>query len=230
MAISANITGTGAGINKTGAGTLLLSGNNSFSGNNTVTAGTVTAAHDNALGTAAGATTTTVSSGATLGLQGGITLNALEGIRLTGTGDVGRLGALHNISGNNTVAGAVSLGGNTTFGAASGTTLTVAGAISQTAASTLTANGSGTIVLAGAGSYGGITTVNATTTLVAAADSALGNATNGTLVTSGGTLGFQGNVNYATAESISVSGTGAAGRNGAIDNLSGRTPSPATSR
>ena len=220
--ISASISGTGAGINKTGTGTLLLSGNNSFNGANTITAGTVIAANDNALGTAAGSTTTTVSSGATLGLQGGITVSSAEAITLSGTGDTGRSGVLDNLAGNNAVGGAITLAANSTLGAASGTTLTVAGAIGETgSARTLTANGAGTIVLSSNNTYTGATTVNSGTTLVAASNNALGTSAAGTTVTSGGTLGFQGGINYTTTEALTVSGTGAPGRNGAIDNLSG---------
>lgn len=222
MAVSAAITSTGGGITKTGSGSLLLSGDNSFNGANVIAEGTVIASHSNALGAAATATTTSVSTGATLGLQGGININALEAIALNGTGDIGRLGALDNLAGDNSVAGAVTLTGNTRIGAAADTTLTVAGAIGQSGgARTLTANGSGTIVLGGTNTYSGTTTVNSSTTLVAAANGALGTTTGTTTVASGGTLGFQGNVNYSTAETVNVSGTGAGGRNGAIDNLSG---------
>ncbi|MBI5691738.1 MAG: autotransporter-associated beta strand repeat-containing protein [Verrucomicrobia bacterium] len=220
--ISAAITGTGAGINKTSGGTLLLSGSNSFTGNSTVSAGTLIAANNNALGTTGSATTTTVASGATLGLQGGITVNGNEQLVLSGTGDTGRAGALDNLSGNNAVAGAVTLAADSRIGAASGTTLTLSGPVGESGgARSLTANGNGTIVLAAANTYTGATTVNAGTTLVAAANDALGSPASGTTVASGGTLGFQGGTTYSTTEAVTVQGTGAAGRNGAIDNLSG---------
>ncbi len=221
MTVTANISGTNAGIVKTGAGTLLLSGNNSHTGSNTISAGTLIAAHDNALGTAGVATATSVANAATLGLQGGISIGALETFTVVGAGDTGRNGAIDNLSGNNSLAGTVSLGGNTTIGAATGTTLTLSGVVSQSAASALIANGAGTIVLGATNTYTGATTVNAGTTLVAAANGALGTTAAGTTVTSTGTLGFQGGIAYAQTEALTVSGTGAAGRNGAIDNLSG---------
>jgi len=83
------ISGTG-GLTKLGAGTLLLSGANSYSGATTIDAGTVTLRHSTALGsTAAG---TTVSSGATLQIENNISVGA-EALALNGT--------LRNISGVN---------------------------------------------------------------------------------------------------------------------------------
>lgn len=53
---SGSITGTGI-LSKTGTGILTLDGNNNFSGGTNISAGTVVAAHDNALGTGAVAVT-----------------------------------------------------------------------------------------------------------------------------------------------------------------------------
>ena len=64
-------------------GTLLLSGDNTYTGATTVSFGTLVAASNNALGSPAGGTT--VASGATLGLQGGITVTN-EAITITGSG------------------------------------------------------------------------------------------------------------------------------------------------
>ncbi len=215
MIVTANISGN-AGINKTGSGSLTLSGTNTFTGPNTFTAGTVIAGSNSALGTGA----STLSSGATLSLQGGISLNSGT-ITVSGTGYTGSNGAIDNASGTNSLLSAVALGGNTRVGAAAGSQLTLSGTLSQTTASTLTAAGGGTIVLAGNNSYTGATTVNNGTTLAVASNNALGTNAAGTTVQSGATLGFQGGVNYTTAESVTVSGTGVGGRNGAIDNLSG---------
>ena len=72
------------GITKAGAGTLILSGANDYTGDTTVSAGVLQAAHNTALGTTAG--NTSVSSGAALELSGGIALAAGEDITLVGTG------------------------------------------------------------------------------------------------------------------------------------------------
>jgi autotransporter-associated beta strand protein len=218
--ISANIAGTGGGINKTGIGTMLLSGNNSFTGTNTLTAGTTIAASNTALGNTG---TSTVSNGATLALQGGITLNS-GNIGIVGAGYTGNFGALSNLSGNNTVTSALTLnnsGTDSTIGAASGTQLTLNGAITQVGAGNLNTGGSGTIVLGGNNSYTGITVINSNATVVAAANNALGTTAGSTIIAPGNTLAFQGGINYSTAEPVSATGAGAAGRNGAIDNLSG---------
>ena len=91
-------------VEKIGVGTLTLSGANTYTGETTVTAGTLIAANNAALGTTAGGTT--VVSGATLALSGGITTG--DAITLNGTG-AGGLGALRNLSGNNTVSGQITV-------------------------------------------------------------------------------------------------------------------------
>ena len=90
-----------AGITKVGTGTVTLSGNNSFTAPITISAGTLVAGNANALGTTTPGTT--VQSGGTLGLSGGITLSG-ESLNLNGLGATGQPGALVNISGNNTIA------------------------------------------------------------------------------------------------------------------------------
>ncbi|MFN3989403.1 MAG: autotransporter-associated beta strand repeat-containing protein [Erythrobacter sp.] len=110
-AVLAPYTGTlsdslgGFSLNKTGTGTVTLSGNNSYSGVTTISEGTLIAASSNALGSTAG--NTVVSSGATLGVQGGIV--ASEALTLNGSG-VGGSGALRSISGNNVLGGVITLG------------------------------------------------------------------------------------------------------------------------
>ena len=103
-------------LNKAGPGSVALAGNNSYTGVTNVQAGTLIAASNNALGTAAGGTT--VSSGATLALQGGITI--AEPITLNGSG-VGGNGALRSISGLNIVNGAITLGSASTIASDAGT-------------------------------------------------------------------------------------------------------------
>lgn len=73
--------GTGAnagsyGLAKTGAGTLVLNGNNTFSGGVTINGGTVSAGHNNALGTG-----TFTVLGSTLDIQNGITVSNTTDLR-----------------------------------------------------------------------------------------------------------------------------------------------------
>ena len=75
------MSGTG-GLTKQGTGTFTLSGNNPYSGVTNVSAGTLVAAVNNALGTAAGGTT--VAAGATLGFSGGINYATAEPVTLNG--------------------------------------------------------------------------------------------------------------------------------------------------
>ena len=97
--------GGSGGIAKSGAGTLTLTGSSDYSGTTSITAGVLNIQNASALGgTAAG---TTVASGATLQIQGGITVTG-ESLSLIGAG-IGSNGALRNISGSNTWAGNIAI-------------------------------------------------------------------------------------------------------------------------
>jgi autotransporter-associated beta strand protein len=96
---------TGDGIAKTGAGTMVLTSANTYTGTTTVSAGILRITNGDALGGTAGGTT--VASGAVLELAGGIT-TAAEPLTLNGSG-LSTDGALRSRSGNNTYAGPVTL-------------------------------------------------------------------------------------------------------------------------
>jgi autotransporter-associated beta strand protein len=99
------ISGTST-LSKDGTGSLLLRGNNSYSGLTTVSAGKVFVESANALGsTAVG---TSVTSGASLQLRGGVTM-AAEPLTINGSMVAGD-GALASVSGLNTWTGPVTLG------------------------------------------------------------------------------------------------------------------------
>lgn len=174
------ISGTGGNFNKAGTGALTLSGNNTYTGLTMVQTGTIVAASNNALGTSAAGTS--VATGATLALQGGISIGA-EALSINGAG-VGVNGALRNLSGNNSYAGTVTLAGNAeiqsdagalTLSAANSVTgatrtLTVDGAGNTTINGTITTttgglikNNTGVLTLSGANTYTGATTINAGT-------------------------------------------------------------------
>ena len=93
-------------VTKFGAGTVTLSGNNTYTAPTVVSAGTLVAGSANALGTAAAGTT--VNSGATLGVTGNTTI-AGEAIVISGLGAAGMPGSLVNISGTNTITPASSV-------------------------------------------------------------------------------------------------------------------------
>jgi len=132
----------GGGLIKSSAGTVTLSGANSYTGVTTISEGTVIAASNTALGSTVG--NTVVSSGATLGVQGGII--TLEPLTLNGNG-VGGTGALLNISNINTVAGAITLGSAARIISASGQ-MDLLGGITG-AGQNLTIGGTGSILVNG---------------------------------------------------------------------------------
>jgi uncharacterized delta-60 repeat protein len=175
-----DVTTSALNLVKTGSGTQILSGANTYTGTTTVSAGVLNIQSANALGsTAAG---TSITSGAALQIQGGIT-TAAEALTLNGTG-VSTDGALRNISGTNDFAGLVTLGSDTRInsdlgsltlsntGTITGATraLTVGGAgnttinsIIGTTSGTLTKDGAGMLTLTGANTYTGATTISAGT-------------------------------------------------------------------
>ena len=79
--------------------------------------------------------------------------------------------------------------------------------------------GTGTVTFAAGNTYEGPTVIRAGVLMVAA-DQALGSTAGGTAATNGGTLGLAGPLLYATAEPVTLSGTGARGV-GALFNSSG---------
>lgn len=189
-------------------GTVILSGANTYTGTTTVSAGKLVAANDAALGAADGATT--VSSGAALGFKDGVTV--ADAVTAAGTG-VSSSGAIYNVSGTNTLSGAVTLTAATAFGVNAGG-LTVSGVVGGSFG--LTKSGSEILTLSGANTYTGATSVSAGT-LIAAHNTALGTTAGATTVTSGAALGFKGGV--TVAEAVTASGTGVSS-SGAIYNVS----------
>ena len=122
LTINSIVSGTGYDLIRDGTGTgkLILNGSNTFTGGLFVNNGIVQAGNTAALGTGA----TTVSSGATLELSGGIL--PTNAISITGNG-VGGAGAIHNVGGANTLSGTITETGATTIAADTGTTLNLTG-------------------------------------------------------------------------------------------------------
>ncbi|MEN3368683.1 MAG: fibronectin-binding autotransporter adhesin [Verrucomicrobiota bacterium] len=213
--------GTGAiSFTKAGTGTLTLTGTNTYSGATVVSAGVLDIEHSSALGTTAAGTT--VSSGAALQIQGGISVGN-EALTLNGSG-ISSTGAFRNLSGNNSFAGALTLGSASTIYSDAGTltlsggivnggftatfsgpsNTTESGVISGTGA--LNKTGAGTTTVSGTNTYTGSTTISSGT-LQVNANNALGTVATGTTVSSGATLKLNG-VNYSTAEGLTLNGSG----------------------
>ena len=145
--------GSGYGITKTGAGTLALSGANTYTGTTTVSAGTLEIGHVNAL------QNTTLDTGT----SGSQTVNFI--VSGANTYNIGGLQG----------SDALSIGNNTISIGANNANTTYSGSISGTG--NLVKTGSGTQTLAGATTFTGNTTVNSGT-LKADAANALGGTTN----------------------------------------------------
>ncbi|MEY2498569.1 MAG: fibronectin-binding autotransporter adhesin [Verrucomicrobiota bacterium] len=215
--VSSIIGTTTGGLTKTGLGTWTLSGANTYTGATTVSAGVLNIQTATGLGTTP--TGTTVSSGATLQLQGGVTVGT-EALNINGTGASGQTGALVNVSGSNSYGGLLTLAGLTTLSSDSGTLsltnagtvtgatfgLTLAGAGNGSVSSIigittggLTKTGAGTWTLSGANTYTGVTTLSGGILSVGTIGNGgvagnLGQATNAAtkLVFDGGTLRYTG--------------------------------------
>ena len=94
----------GVALSKSGNGTQILSGNNTFTGATTISGGVLRVTNSGGLGTAAGGTTV---SGGALELSGGITL--ADALTLSGTG-ISSNGAVRSLSGANALTGGITLG------------------------------------------------------------------------------------------------------------------------
>jgi fibronectin-binding autotransporter adhesin len=230
--LSGIISGDGA-LTKQEDSSLTLSGANTYTGATLISAGVLRAQNDTALGTTASGTT--VASGAALELNdlddGTAIAIGAEALSLAGTG-ISNGGALRNIAGNNSYAGAITLTADTRINSDSGTlTLNVASgaaitgtfnltfggagniAVSDaitTGTGTLTKDGTGTLTLAGNNTYTGATTISTGIVAITHAN-ALGK--NGetlstTTVSDGATLSISHASTINVPEPITISGTG----------------------
>ena len=192
LTMSGQATGPGA-LTKIGDGTLVLSGNNDFAGNVVVDDGVLSLTNASSLGAPEKTLVIAGDAGANripeVQLSGGISLTIAD-LDISGAGVDNLTGALHSVSGDNTltVTNDVTLrtgNGSTTLYSGSGTftlntpllsanagnrALILAGpgngelngviANGATAALPVTKNGTGTWTLSGAHTYTGTTTVN----------------------------------------------------------------------
>ena len=224
--------GSGGGalsLTKIGTGTQTLSGANTYTGATTVNAGILTLEHDSALG--GSGTGTTVSSGAQLQLDQGVTI-ASEALTISGDG-VGGTGALRGNTSNGNVeyGGDITLAANSKIFAGGPGTMTVSGTVDGagnqltlengsptisvtgaiTGASTsLVKAGTGTATLSGTNDYTGATTVSAGTLQLGVAGT--GSITSATTVNTGATLAGTGT--STAAVTVASGGTLAPGDTG----------------
>lgn len=224
--ISAVLGGTVvAFIAKNTAGQVILSGDNTFSGASAtiaVNAGSLNLRHNNALGAAGSANTTTVSGGASLELENSITIPAVKAITVHGTG-IGNGGAIRSVAGTNVIGANITLGttnvrinadsGALTIPSVSGNTfnaifggagsVTVSGAIGTTSG-TVTKDGVGNLSLPGNNTYTGTTTI-LLGAIIANSTASIGNgsATN-ILIFNGGILQATGTITSLSTRPVAL--------------------------
>ena len=148
LTLSGVISGTGS-LDKEGAGTLILTAANTYTGATTVDAGTLAITDAGALG--AGSAGTTVNTGGTLDLRN--VTGVAEPITLNG-------GTLATSTGSSSVTAPVALTANSTI-SVTGTSMELTSAVSGSGG--LTKTGSGILQLDAANTYTGATTVDAGT-------------------------------------------------------------------
>ena len=219
-----------------GSGTWILSGANAYTGATSINSGILNYQNGTAFGTNSAIT---VASGATAQVQGGIT-GGSNTLKISGAGASGATGALENVSGTNAYGGLITLGAAATIssdagtltlsntgtitGATFGLTLTGAGngtiaSIVGTTTGTLTKNGLGTWILSGANTYTGATNINAGILNYQNLTAFGGHSA--ITVASGATAQVQGSITGTGTSAMTISGSGATGATGALENVSG---------
>ncbi|MDY0170167.1 MAG: autotransporter-associated beta strand repeat-containing protein, partial [Thermoguttaceae bacterium] len=205
LTINGQLSGSGT-LRKTGAGKLILAGENTLSGNALdVDGGVVNLQHGQALGTSNYGHVRAL--GAAVEIQNGVTV--ANNLYIRGYG-VDGTGSLRSVSGDNTWAGWVrqhSGHPDSSIGVDSGSTLTISGVIEphEGTSGILAKVGGGTLILTNANTYTGPTTVDAGV-LSVRHDDALGAPGAGTTVQSGAALEVHGGV--AVAEGLTLNGSG----------------------
>lgn len=209
-------TGGTFGLEKLGSGKLILTADNTYGGVTTVSKGTLSLRDGGALGDTSNGTI--VKTGSVLELDGdpdalddSITVVAGETITINGTG-ISSIGAVHNISGNNTIAGSIVIETSSSIGVDAGTKLTLSGVVKDVtpAPSTfpnLTKTGAGALVFTNTNTYDGKTIVSQGVVQV--------DGTIKRVELSGGTLSGEGNVGSI------VMATGKTGKVDPGDNVEG---------
>jgi autotransporter-associated beta strand protein len=193
LTVEGSIGATAFGLTKEGAGTLVLSGSNAYTGTTTINAGTLRITGGNAISDSG---VVSLANAAGVGFQ----VNSSETIA--------------SLQGGGAIGGTVTM--------ASGHTLTVAESGSQTfsgvigGAGALVLNGSGTMSLAGANTYSGGTTITAGTLSIGAGGTTGSLSTSSTIVNNGALAFNRSNTLTQGADftASAITGTGALIQNG----------------
>ena len=181
--VSGILAGSGIAMNKTTAGTVTLSGANTFTGLTTVSAGTLAYGINDALSTGG-----VTASGGTLSL--GTFSDTVGTVTVSGGGSItGSSGVLSSTGNFEMQNGSVSgiLGGLSLLNKTTASTVTLSGVNTYTGGTTI---GAGTLALSGSGTLGstsGTLTVNGGTLDLAGVNAGVGNFTGsgGTVLTNG---------------------------------------------
>ncbi|MFM7890386.1 MAG: autotransporter-associated beta strand repeat-containing protein, partial [Actinomycetota bacterium] len=222
------ISGSGGSMVKTGTGTLTLSNANTYTSTTAINAGAIAISNNTALGDDnTMKSSTSVASGAALLVSGGLT-GVTDPITINGAGISSANGAIRSTSGNNTLAGKVTLGSAATIQSDANTltidvssgdgidgtyALTVAGSGNTTvndpvatSTGTLTKSGSGTLTLAAVNTLSGATTISQGTLTVSSAGQ-LNSGTYSATIANSGALVYASSANQTLSGVISGSGT-----------------------
>lgn len=208
--IISNGLSSNSALTKAGTGVLVLSGNNTYTGNTTVSAGTLEIRSAGALGSSANPTI--VAAGATLATNG--TFSTAETIRIAGTG-VGGGGALRHLAGSATITGNVILTAAANITSNAGTlTLSPPTGDAVSGNFALTIGGAGDIVLVRRYNIGTAPLVKTGTGSLVLASTATA-ATSGNITVQAGT--FEVNGSIASGGSLAVNSGATLAGDGSIN-------------